>query len=154
MRVATKSLRNARHPPNPKARKERSKPSPAQPSPVKVKPSSRMDGKIVLPPGAETDSRSKKGHVAIEEIHIATNSTERGYESDRTRHYARVGEGSTARSEAGKAAKGKGRDKESGVRERTVYTHFTNATDTNQLRVVIVAVCECVSLSLSLFLAE
>jgi hypothetical protein len=45
---------------------------------------------------------------------------------------------------------GKGKPREL-VRERTVYTHFTNATDTNQLRVVIVAVCEYVFFSSAYF---
>jgi hypothetical protein len=52
--------------------------------------------------------------------------------------------GSVGKSYSGKTGSGnKGKGKEL-VRERTVYTHFTNATDTNPLRVVIVAVCEYV----------
>jgi hypothetical protein len=101
----------------------------------------------------ESSRRKKKSNSKVQEQHhIATNTTSSHGVStavsfDSPRRGAPSGSGGKSySSKTGSGVKGKGKEL---VRERTVYTHFTNATDTNQLRVVIVAVCEYVGFWIS-----
>ena len=99
-------------------------------------------------PDTEESRRKKSNNKVQEQHHIATNTTSSHGVStavsfDSPRRGAPSGSGGKSYSgKTGSGNKVKGKEL---VRERTVYTHFTNATDTNQLRVVIVAVCEYVS---------
>lgn len=115
-----------------------------------------------------TNSRSKSKHRddsnkfgirsnnKDETAHIATNTTSShgaaalsfdsprrpiGLSSSTSRIPSGSGSGSGVNVRGGDSGPKKGKDKEI-LKERSVYTHFTNATDTSQLRVVIVAVCE------------